>query len=185
MVNMPFLYYSLGIRFTSHLSVHSLAEVETAFNSIYPNDLFSSGFMDEQLATTYKEERHTQQLFDIFTAISVVINILGLVGLLSFMVEQKTKEIGIRKVLGASIANLSFLLSRDFLRLILVAFLIAAPVAWYLMNQWLQGFAYRTAISWWIFAATVTGAIAITGIAVGYQTIRAAIVNPVKSLRSE
>jgi ABC-type antimicrobial peptide transport system permease subunit len=185
MVNMPFLYYSMGIRFTSNLSVRSLAAVEAAFNSIYPNDLFTSGFMDEQIATTYKEERHTQQLFDIFTVISIVINVLGLVGLLSFMVEQKTKEIGIRKVLGASIANLSFLLSRDFLRLIVIAFLIAAPVAWYLMNQWLQGFAYRTAISWWIFAATVTGAIAITAIAVGYQTIRAALANPVKSLRSE
>jgi ABC-type antimicrobial peptide transport system permease subunit len=141
--------------------------------------------MDEQIATSYKEERHTQQLFDIFTAISIVINVLGLIGLLSFMVEQKTKEIGVRKVLGASIASLSFLLSKDFLRLIVIAFLIAAPVAWYLMNQWLQGFAYRTVISWWIFAATVTGAIVITAIAVGYQTIRAALINPVKSLRSE
>jgi putative ABC transport system permease protein len=114
-----------------------------------------------------------------------VINILGLVGLLSFMVEQKTKEIGVRKVLGASLASLSFLLSRDFLRLIVIAFLIAAPVAWYVMNQWLQGFAYRTAISWWVFATTVSGAILITAIAVGYQTIRAALVNPIKSLRSE
>jgi putative ABC transport system permease protein len=185
MVNMPFLYYSLGIRFTNNLSVRSLAAVEAAFNSVYPNDLFTSGFMDEQIASAYKEERHTQQLFDIFTAISIVINILGLVGLLSFMVEQKTKEIGVRKVLGASLASLSFLLSRDFLRLIVIAFLIAAPVAWYVMNQWLQGFAYRTAISWWVFATTVSGAILITAIAVGYQTIRAALVNPIKSLRSE
>jgi putative ABC transport system permease protein len=185
MVNMPFLYYSLGIRFTNNLSVRSLAAVEAAFNSVYPDDLFTSGFMDEQLATTYKEERHTQQLFDIFTAISIVINILGLVGLLSFMVEQKRKEIGVRKVLGASIVSLSFLLSRDFLRLIVIAFLIAAPVAWYVMNQWLQGFAYRTPFSWWIFAATVTGAIIITATAVGFQTFRAALANPVKSLRSE
>jgi ABC-type antimicrobial peptide transport system permease subunit len=185
MVNMPFLYYSMGIRFSNNLSVRSLAAVEAAFTNVYPNDLFTSGFMDEQIATTYKEERHTQQLFDIFTTISIVINILGLVGLLSFMVEQKTKEIGVRKVLGASIANLSFLLSRDFLRLIVIAFLIAAPVAWYLMNQWLQGFAYRTTLSWWIFAVTVTGAIAVTAVAVGYQTIRAALANPVKSLRSE
>jgi putative ABC transport system permease protein len=185
MVNMPFLYYTVGIRFSNNLSVRSLAAIETAFNSVYPNDLFTSGFMDEEIANTYKEERHTQQLFDIFTAISIVINILGLVGLLSFMVEQKTKEIGVRKVLGASIVNISYLLSRDFLRLIVIAFLIAAPVAWYIMNQWLKGFAYQTAISWWVFAATVGGAIFITGVAVGYQTIRAALANPVRSLRSE
>jgi ABC-type antimicrobial peptide transport system permease subunit len=185
MVNMPFLYYSAGIRFSGNLSVRSLEAVEAAFNSVYPNDLFNSGFMDEQVAATYQEERHTQQLFDIFTSISIVINILGLVGLLSFMVEAKTKEIGIRKVLGASIASLSFLLSKDFLRLILIAFLIAAPVAGYVMNQWLQGFAYRTPMSWWIFAGTVAGAVTITAIAVGYQTIRAALTNPVKNLRSE
>lgn len=185
MVNMPFLYYTVGIRFSNNLSVRSLAAVETAFNSVYPNDLFTSGFMDEEIANTYKEEKHTQQLFDIFTVISIVINILGLVGLLSFMVEQKTKEIGVRKVLGASIANISYLLSRDFLRLIVIAFLIAAPVAWYIMKQWLKGFAYPTEISWWVFAATVGGAIFITGVAVGYQTIRAALANPVKNLRSE
>jgi ABC-type antimicrobial peptide transport system permease subunit len=175
----------VGIRFSSHLSVRSLAAVETAFNSVYPDDLFTTSFMDEEIANTYKEERRTQQLFDIFTAISIVINVLGLVGLLSFMVEQRTKEIGVRKVLGASIANISYLLSRDFLRLIVIAFLVAAPVAWYLMNQWLKGFAYQTAISWWIFATTVAGAIFITGVAVGFQTIRAALANPVKSLRSE
>src|SRR6202044_1878528 len=123
-VNMPFLSYSVGIRFSNHLTVRSLAAIETAFNSVYPNDLFTSGFMDEEIANAYREERHTQQLFDIFTAISIVINVLGLVGLLSFMVEQKTKEIGVRKVLGASIAHISYLLSRDFLRLIVIAFLI-------------------------------------------------------------
>ena len=185
MVNMPALYYQAGIRFSGNLSVRSLAEVEKAFTAVYPNDLFTTGFMDQQIANNYREERHTQQLFDIFTFISIVINVLGLVGLLSFMVEAKTKEIGVRKILGASIANLSYLLSKDFLRLILIAFLIAAPVAGYLMNQWLQGFAYRTTFSWWIFAVTITGAIAITAIAVCYQTIRAALANPVKSLRSE
>jgi putative ABC transport system permease protein len=185
MVDMPALFYSAGIRFSDHISARSLAAVETAFTSVFPNDLFSSGFMDDQLAAVYREERHTQQLFDIFTFISIVINALGLVGLLSFMVEQKTKEIGIRKILGASIANISYLLSKDFLRLILIAFLIAAPVAGYFMNQWLLGFAYRTSFSWWIFAATVSGALAITAIAVGYQTIRAALANPAKSLRSE
>jgi putative ABC transport system permease protein len=111
--------------------------------------------------------------------------VLGLVGLLSFLIEQKTKEIGIRKVLGASVKDISVILSRDFLRLIVIAFLIAAPVAWLLMNRWLQDFAYRTDISWWVFAVAVLAALVITSLAVGFQTIKAAIANPVKSLRSE
>jgi ABC-type antimicrobial peptide transport system permease subunit len=88
-------------------------------------------------------------------------------------------------VLGASVADISVVLSKDFVRLIILAFLIAAPVAWYIMHQWLQGFAYRTSISWWIFAATIAGALVVTALAVGYQTIKAALMNPVKSLRSE
>src|SRR5439155_21955324 len=107
-----------------------------------------------------------------------MINVLGLVALLSFMVEQKTKEIGIRKVLGASIKDISFILSKDFLKLIVVAFFIAAPIAWILMNKWLQDFAYRTSISWWVFAVAVLAALIITCVAVGFQTIKAAIANP-------
>ena len=110
---------------------------------------------------------------------------LGLIGLLSFMIEQKTKEIGIRKVLGASIKDISLILSKDFLRLIVIAFLIAAPIAWLLMNKWLQDFAYRTQISWWVFAVAVLAALVVTCAAVGFQTIKAAVANPVKSLRTE
>ena len=105
--------------------------------------------------------------------------------MLSFMIEQKTKEIGIRKVLGASVKDISFILSKDFLRLIIIAFVIAAPVAWYLMNKWLQDFAYRTPISWWVFAVAIFSALVVTCIAVGFQTIKAAIANPVNSLRTE
>jgi putative ABC transport system permease protein len=110
---------------------------------------------------------------------------LGLIGLLSFVVEQKTKEIGIRKVLGASAGNISFILSKDFLILIGIAFLVAAPVGWLLMNKWLQDFSYRTSISWWIFILAVIAAIVVTCIAVGFQTIKAAVANPIKSLRTE
>jgi putative ABC transport system permease protein len=105
--------------------------------------------------------------------------------LLSFMIEQKTKEIGIRKVLGASIKDISLILSKDFLKLIIVAFFIAAPVAWVLMNKWLQDFAYRTSITWWVFAVAVLAALVVTCIAVGFQTIKAALANPVKSLGTE
>jgi len=185
LINFPFFYYTAGIKFSGGYSISSLAAIEKAFNSAYPGNLFESEFLDEHVAGLYKDERRTQQLFNIFTFLSIAINILGLVGLLSFMIEQKTKEIGVRKVLGATIADISLVLSKDFISLIIIAFLIAAPVAWYLMHNWLQDFAYRTSISWWIFAATVLGAIAITALAVGYQTIKAALMNPIKSLRSE
>ena len=185
LINFPFFYYTAGIKFSGGYSISSLAAIEKAFNSAYPGNLFESEFLDEHVAGLYKDERRTQQLFNIFTFLSIAINILGLVGLLSFMIEQKTKEIGVRKVLGATIADISLVLSKDFIRLIIIAFLLAAPVAWYLMHNWLQDFAYRTSISWWIFAATVLGAIAITALAVGYQTIKAALMNPIKSLRSE
>jgi putative ABC transport system permease protein len=185
MVNFPPFYYDAGIKFSGGYSAASISSVGKIFESIYPNDLFESSFLNDRLATLYKEEKRTQQLFNLFTFLSIVINVLGLVGLLSFMIEQRTKEIGVRKVLGASIANISFILSKDFIRLIGIAFLIAAPVAWYIMNNWLQEFAYRTPISWWIFAVTIAGALLVTCLAVGYQTIRAALMNPVKSLRSE
>jgi putative ABC transport system permease protein len=185
MVNFPAFYYDAGIKFSGGYSAASISSVAKIFESIYPNDLFESRFLNDHLASLYKEEKRTQQLFNLFTFLSIVINVLGLVGLLSFMIEQRTKEIGVRKVLGASIANISIILSKDFIRLIGIAFLIAAPIAWYIMNNWLQEFAYRTPISWWIFAVTIAGALLVTCLAVGYQTLRAALMNPVKSLRSE
>jgi ABC-type antimicrobial peptide transport system permease subunit len=185
MVEFPFFYYNAGIKLNSGYSASTLSAIEKAWTSVYPKNLFESSFLDEHIASLYKNEKRTQQLFNLFTFLSIVINVLGLVGLLSFMVEQKTKEIGIRKVLGASIKDISFILSKDFLRLIIIAFFIAAPVAWLLMNKWLEDFAYRTPISWWIFVVSVFAALMVTCIAVGFQTIKAAIANPVKSLRTE
>ncbi len=185
MVEFPFFYYNAGIKLTGGYSASTLSAIEKAWTSVYPQQLFESSFLDEHIGSLYKNEKRTQQLFNLFTFLSIVINVLGLVGLLSFMIEQKTKEIGIRKVLGASVKDISFILSKDFLRLIVIAFFIAAPVAWLLMNKWLQDFAYRTAISWWVFAVAVLAALVITCIAVGFQTIKAALANPVKSLRSE
>jgi ABC-type antimicrobial peptide transport system permease subunit len=185
MVEFPFFYYDAGIKLTGGYSTAALSAIEKAWTSVYPEHLFESSFLDEHIASLYKNEKQTQQLFNLFTFLSVVINVLGLVGLLSFMIEQKAKEVGIRKVLGASVKDISLILSKDFLRLIVVAFFIAAPVAWFLMNKWLQGFAYRTPISWWIFAVAVLAALVVTCIAVGFQTIRAAVANPVESLRTE
>jgi putative ABC transport system permease protein len=185
MVEFPFFYYNAGIKLTGGYSASTLTAIQKAWTSVYTQQLFESNFLDEHIASLYKNEKRTQQLFNLFTFLSIVINILGLVGLLSFMIEQKTKEIGIRKVLGASVKDISFILSKDFLRLIIVAFFIAAPVAWILMHQWLQDFAYRTTISWWVFAIAMLAALGVTCIAVGFQTIKAAIANPVKSLRTE
>jgi putative ABC transport system permease protein len=185
MCEFPFFYYNAGIKLNSGYSVQTLSAIEKAWTSVYPQHLFESNFLDEHIASLYKEEKRTQQLFNLFTFLSVMINVLGLVGLLSFMVEQKTKEIGIRKVLGASVKDISFILSKDFLKLIIIAFCIASPVAWMLMNKWLQDFAYRTTISWWVFAVAIVTALVVTCIAVGFQTIKAAVANPVKSLRTE
>ncbi len=185
MVEFPFFYYTAGIKLNGGYSAATLNAIQKAWSSVYPENLFQSSFLDEHIASLYKNEKRTQQLFNLFTFLSIMINVLGLVGLLSFMVEQKTKEIGVRKVLGASVRSISFMLSKDFLRLIVVAFFIAAPVAWLLMNKWLQDFAYRTTVSWWIFAIAIAAATLVTCIAVGFQAIKAAMANPVKSLRTE
>jgi ABC-type antimicrobial peptide transport system permease subunit len=185
MIEFPFFYYDAGIRLASGNPASTLSAVEKAWSSVYTEHLFESNFLDENIAKLYENDQRTQQLFNIFAIISIIINVLGLVGLLSFMIEQKTKEIGIRKVLGASIKDISLILSKDFLRLIIIAFFIAAPLAWLLMNKWLQDFAYRTPINWWIFAVAVLAALVTTCIAVGFQTIKAAMANPVNSLKTE
>ncbi len=185
MVQYPFFYYNVGIKFSNGYSAANLAAIEKAWTSVYPKEIFETKFLDESVAVLYKNEKRTQQLFNLFTFVSIVINVLGLIGLLSFIIEQKTKEIGIRKVLGASVKHISFILSKDFLGLIMVAFLIAAPVAWFLMNNWLRDFAYRTNISWWVFAVAVLSTLAITSIAIAFQTVKAAFANPIKSLRTE
>jgi putative ABC transport system permease protein len=185
MVEFPYFYYNIGIKLSGEYKASTLSAIEKAWASVYPQQIFENNFLDEHVAGLYKDEKRTQQLFNLFTFLSIAINVLGLIGLLSFMIEQKTKEIGIRKVLGASVKDISFILSKDFLRLIIIAFLIAAPIAWFLMNKWLQDFAYRTEISWWVFAVAVLAALVVTCIAVGFQTIKAALANPVKSLRTE
>ena len=163
----------------------TMAAIQKAFTTVYPDQLYEAKFLDATVAAQYQDEERTQSLFNLFTGLSIAINILGLVGLLAFMIQQRTKEVGIRKVLGAGIADISFLLSKDFLKLIGVAFLIAAPVAVLLMNKWLQDFAYRTTMSWWVFGGALLATVLVTCVAISFQTIRAAVINPVKSLRSE
>lgn len=147
--------------------------------------MYSLDFFDERIAHFYTAEAMASTLFKIAAFFAIFISCLGLYGLVSFMASQKTKEVGIRKVLGASTQSIVFLFSKGFIALILIAFLIAAPIGYYLMHEWLSGFYYHIKISWIVFAASILLSIIVAGITVGYKAIKAALANPVKSLRTE
>ncbi|MCB0610980.1 MAG: ABC transporter permease [Lewinellaceae bacterium] len=162
-----------------------LSDMEQLWGRLNPGLPFEYVFLDEDLQKQYNAERSLSATIQSFTLMAILIACLGLLGLSAFMVEQRVKEIGIRKVLGASATGIAGLLSRDFLRLILVAIVLAIPLAWWAMNKWLQDFANRVAVEWWVFALAGGAALLIAGFTVGFQAIRAAWANPVKSLRSE
>ena len=138
-----------------------------------------------EYAKKFSNEERIGNLARFFAILAIFISCLGLFGLSSFVAEQRTKEIGVRKVLGATVFNLWKMLSKDFVALVIVSCLIAIPIAWYFLNRWLQNYNYRTQISWWIFAAAGAGALVITLLTVSFQAIKAAIANPVEALRSE
>lgn len=162
--------------------VANIQEEWTKFNAEEP---FTYSFLDERFNQTYKAERKMGLILGIFAGLTIFVACLGLFGLALFTAERRTKEIGIRKVLGASVQNVVVLLSKDFIKLVLVALLLASPVAWYFMQHWLQSFAYRIHISWWLFIVAGMGAILIALFTVSFHAIKAAIKNPVKNLRTE
>jgi putative ABC transport system permease protein len=176
---------SMAVRLRPGDIYSKVQQVETKWKALFPGTPFSYTFMDNDFDRLYHAEAQTGRVFVTFAVFAILIACLGLFGLVTYAAEQRTREIGIRKVLGASTGGLMTLLSKDFLRLVLVASLIAFPVAWWAMNQWLQSFAYRVGISWWIFVVAGLAAIFIALVTVSIQTIRAAVANPVKSLRSE
>ena len=141
--------------------------------------------MDTEYAEKFSAEERIGNLASFFAALAIFISCLGLFGLASFVAEKRTKEIGIRKVLGATIYNLWKMLSKEFVILVVVACAIAVPLAYYFLNNWLDNYEYRTAISWWVFAIAIGGALLITLLTVSFQAIKAAVANPVKSLRTE
>jgi len=163
----------------------TLAQVEQLYKEQFPESLFEYAYLDETIAAFYREEEKLSQLFMIFSGMAIAIGCLGVYGLISFMTVQKTKEVGVRKVLGASLGHIVFLFTKELLVLILFAFALAAPVAWYVMNGWLQGFEYRIALGADLFFVSVGATMLITLVTVGYRSISAALVNPVDSLRSE
>jgi putative ABC transport system permease protein len=163
----------------------ALGKIEKTFKAYNPAQPFDYRFADDDYALKFGDEERIGKLATSFAALAIFISCLGLFGMASFMAEQRIKEIGIRKVLGATVLNLWGLLSRDFLGLVAIALIIAIPIGYYFMHNWLLNYQYRTGIAWWIFAATAVGALLITILTVSYQSIKAALANPVKSLRSE
>jgi ABC-type antimicrobial peptide transport system permease subunit len=163
----------------------ALPQIESVFKKLVPSTPFDYTFADEEYGLKFKSEERASKLAVFFAVFAVFISCLGLFGLASFTAEQRTKEIGVRKILGASIYTLWRLLSKEFVLLVVISFFIAVPVAYYFMNGWLETYQYRASLSWWIFAVACAGALVITLITVSFQAIKAAIANPVRSMRSE
>ena len=179
---MEWLYIRLNPRVTAK---EALPKIEKVFTEIVPSAPFDYTFADDDYNSKFKNELKIGTMATIFSALAIVISCLGLFGLASFVAEQRTKEIGIRKVLGASVAGITRLLATDFLKLVFLAILIASPVAYWAMDKWLADFAYRIEVQWWMFGAAGLAAITIAFLTVGAQSVRAGLADPVKALRSE
>jgi len=179
------MYSQAGIKLETKNISSTLQSVKTIWEQTFPNFVYEYRFLDDKIESFYKQENQLTQLYKIFAAIAIFLSCLGLYGLASFMAVQRIKEIGIRKVLGATAGNIVYLFSKEFIILIAIAFAIATPIVWYCMHQWLQDYVYRISISWWLFAAGGLVAIIIALATVSFQAIKAAMANPVKSLRTE
>jgi putative ABC transport system permease protein len=175
----------LTVRIQGSDITQTVSAIESKWKSVVPDLPFEYSFMDADFDQLYKGERQSGKLITYFASLSILISCLGLFGLATFMAEQRTKEIGIRKVMGASVPGITALLSRDFLKLVLIAVAVAIPVAWYFTDKWLQDFAYHITVEWWIFAVASVMALIIALLTVSVQAIKAAVQNPVTSLRSE
>jgi putative ABC transport system permease protein len=162
-----------------------LQSIGKTWKQLNPNEPFEYTFLNDDFQRNYEADNRLAAIVRNFTIIAILISCLGLFGLATFSAEQRTKEIGVRKVLGASVGNVVGLLSKEFLKLVFIGILIASPITWFVMNKWLQDFAYRTHISWMVFAITAFIAIGIALLTISFQAIKAALANPVKSLRTE
>jgi putative ABC transport system permease protein len=175
--------YSIKVETASLASV--IPAIEKVWSKYFPNDPFSFYFLDESFDQQYKDDKLFGKVFGLFASLAILIACFGLLGLSAYNILQRTKEIGIRKVMGASVQNLLFILSKDFLKLVMIAFVIAVPVTWWIMHNWLQDFAYRINISVWVFIIAGMASFIIALLTISFQAIRAAMANPVKSLRTE
>jgi putative ABC transport system permease protein len=183
--NMRSRYRTIGIKIQPGKEKQVMAAVEKIWTQAFPNSMYEYQFLDEKIANFYEQESQLSKLYQIFAVIAIFISCLGLYGLVSFMAIQRIKEVGIRKVLGASVASIVYLFSKEFTILIAIAFLIATPVSYYFMHQWLEGFTFKIDLGIQFFLLAFIGAILIAWITVGYKAVKAGSANPVKSLRTE
>ncbi|MBA3675438.1 MAG: ABC transporter permease, partial [Chitinophagaceae bacterium] len=178
-------FTQLNIRIDERRTAATLASLKNLWAEVEPQFPFKYTFLDEGFQAFYESEQRISKLLFWFTVLAILISCMGLFALSTLVAEQRAREIGIRKVLGASVSGIVTLLSRDFLKPVLIAFVLAAPITWYFMDQWLQDFAYKTTIAWWIFAVAGIIAMLIALLTTSFQAIKAAWANPVKSLRTE
>ncbi len=185
LVSYPAYYYDAGIKVDATNIPATMKFIEDTWSQLYPDYIFQSTFLDQYVDRLYRQEDKMFKLFEVFAGIAIFIGCLGLYGLASFLANQKTKEVAIRKTLGASVGQIITLFSKEFIFLVILAFVFAAPVAWYAMNQWLQEFAYKVDMGWIVFFSGIAFTLIISFATVGYRSLRAAVANPVDALKSE
>jgi putative ABC transport system permease protein len=185
LVYRPDIFYMASVRIKSVNMKNTITGIDKIWTGLFTDNLFSYEFLDDHIAKWYRQEQKQFIAFKLFAGIAILIGCMGLYGLVAFAAAQRTKEVGIRKVLGASLPDIIFLFSKEFIVLILAAFVIAAPVAYYVMNNWLENFAYKINIGAGIFITAIVTSFLIAGITIAYQAIKAGLANPVKSLRME
>ena len=176
-------FYSIKIE--AGKTQQTITSLRQTWNKYFPKDPFDYFFLDESFGKQYSADILFGKVFGVFAFLAILIACFGLLGLSAYNVLQRTKEIGIRKVLGASVQSILILLSKDFLKLVLLSFFLAIPVGWYIMNEWLQDYAYRVNIGWWVFAFAGIVALIIAVVTISIQVLKAVVMNPVKSLRTE
>lgn len=178
-------YRTLSVKLEKNAGLAQIQQIEKAWTETFPDYLFKYSFFDQTLDSFYEKEAKLFSLFKILSGIAIFIGCLGLYGVVAFMAESRTKEMGIRKAIGASAMNIFGLFSIDFIKLVIVALVIASPIAWYVMNEWLQDFSYKVQISWWLYVLAGISAVLIALVTISFQSLKAAFTNPVTALRSE
>ncbi|MEP6749691.1 MAG: FtsX-like permease family protein, partial [Bacteroidota bacterium] len=178
-------FNNISVKINGSKAKEAVAYIQSVWKSNYPDHPFEYQFLDDHFADVYRADAQVSSVVSVLAALAIVISCLGLFGLASYSAERRIKEVGIRKVLGASVQNITAMLSKDFLKYVVIATIIAWPLAWFAVHTWLQDYAYRIDMSWWIFVVAGLMACFIAVITISFQAIKAAVANPVKSLRTE